>query len=822
MTNKIFKPKIIQRKRINNMLSQIFDVPIFFIAAPMGYGKTTSVKNFLEKNKEIQTIWFDTANEANDDIWMWHKFCNSIRSTDFQLSERLSVHGFPKNNMDTHEIIEIIRDEIEQKTVMVIDDWYDIKTIYINSLIKAIALEGIYNLHIVIISRNRPADEYIELELKHKCMIMWQTDITFTFDETVEFFDTNGLILAEKEKKEVYEYTGGWTSATYLALLQYYNRNTFDNIPKATELIKIAVYNKFDEITKQILLKLSTVENFTLEQAIYITGNKKSNDVIKYLLSNNCFIKYESKSKRYTLHSILKCALEEELLSSDIDLNKINATCGDWYSKNFEDIKAIEYYYKAKKFQRILDLMERNYTVDLTNLRQTIINSVFDELTMKEKINRPIAYLTYIFFYILYGDRITGKQLLYEVKAIYQADENLKDKNHVLGEIAFVESVLMFGNVKKMFQYHKKAYELFDGGTSKIANDKMPATFGSPHFLCLLHRNNGELKDMVAYFEREVHYFIHLSNGGATGANYLIAAEYFFETGDSKKGELFAYKALHKAKVKKQTSIIVCSLFLLMRICVNEDNRCEARNIFDGLIKEYENLNIPSFLNGVKIARGYIDGITGNLENIHKWIRERETFDLGVTVPVIGMSYIILGLAMILKGSYIELEIHGETMLEAYEPQNNIFGRIYAYIFDSIAKYNLYGLKQAKKSLLKAIDLSKDDHIVMCFVELAPHILPVLKDIQKDNIYAKILMPKCESFNEIYEKNYYNKEKIELTRRELEVIKLVDEGYKQSEISEKLNIALITVKKHIASVYFKLNVKNKTTALNILKEKGII
>src|SRR5471030_1377905 len=437
MTNRIFRPKIFHRKRINQILSQMFEVPLFFISASMGYGKTTSVKNFMEENKEIQSIWFDTANEENDDSWMWHKFCDSIRSTDFELSERLSTYGFPKNNMDSHEIIEIIRDGIEQKTIMVIDDWYDKKTIGINHLIRAIALEGIPNLHIVIISRNRPADEYIELELKQKCIIIWQDDIAFTFNKTVDFFVNNGIVLTEKEKKEVYEYTVGWTSATYLALLQYYNENTFDNIPKATELIKMAVYNKFDETTKQILLKLVSVENFTLEQAIYITENKKSIDVIKHLLSNNCFIIYYNKSMIYKLHFILKSFLKKELLLSDIYLNKINNTCGNWYSKNFEDIKAIEYYYKAKNFQRVLDLMESSNTGDLTNLRQRIINSVFDELSMEEKINRPIAYLTYIFFYVLYGDRIVGEKLLSEAKAIYEADESLKDKNQVLGEVAF-------------------------------------------------------------------------------------------------------------------------------------------------------------------------------------------------------------------------------------------------------------------------------------------------------------------------------------------------------------------------------------------------
>lgn len=228
-------------------------------------------------------------------------------------------------------------------------------------------------------------------------------------------------------------------------------------------MIKIAAYDKFDETTKEILLKLALVENFTLEQAIYITGNQKCRLIIKNLISNNCFIRYDSKSKLYTMHSILKSALQEELLYSNIDFNKVNNASGDWYSKNNEDIQAIKYYYKAKNFKRVLDLMERNYTIDLTSLWQRIINSVFDELNINEKINRPVAYLTYLFFYILYGNGVIARERLYEAKSIYEKDENLKDKNQVLGEIAFLESLLSMNDVEKMIEYHKKAYEFFNG-----------------------------------------------------------------------------------------------------------------------------------------------------------------------------------------------------------------------------------------------------------------------------------------------------------------------------------------------------------------------
>lgn len=812
-------PKILNRIRVNNILSEMFKVPLFFVSASMGYGKTTLVKNFLKKKKEIKVIYVD--NEENNDIWIWNKFCDSVKSINFKLSEKLRDYGVPENNNDACEIIELIRDELKQKTVLVIDDWRNPNS-HINYLIKNIVLEEIHDFHIVIVSRNKPSDEYIELELKQKCIIMNQEDIAFNFDETVEFFQINGVILNNKEKSAVYEYTGGWISGAYLALLQYCEEQTFDNIPKATELIKKTIYDKFDDITKEILLKLSIVENFTLEQAYYITENNNCNLLIKNLMLNNCFIKYDRKSKLYTFHSIFINALKEELEGSHINLHHLNNLTGDWYLQNNDYIKAIEYYYRARNFEVILDLVESTYLIELRNLSPKVINSVFQELPIKKKLMRPISYLNYIFFCILQGKAMLGAKLLYEAKAIYESDEKLENKNIILGEISVVESFLMFNDVKKMNEYHRKAYELFNGSTSKIANSKMPFTFGSPHILYLYHINKGKLKELVDDFETEIGYFVHISNGGGAGAEYLMKGEYFFETGDIENGELYAYKALYKGNLKKQTSIIICSLFLLMRIYINKNNKDEVKNNLNNLIKEYENFNIPNFLNLAEIARGYINGITGNLEEIPMWLRYIDLSKAPIALSDKSMGYIVSGLAMILNEEFVQLEVYSEMMIEAYLKNNNIFGILYGYIFQSISNYKIYGMVKAKETLLRAIELAENDNIIMCFVELAPYILPILKELKEKNKYVELLLPKCERFNEIYEESYSNKAKILLTARELEVIRLLAQGYKQCEISEKLNIALATVKKHISSVYFKTNAQNKTTALKKLKNMQII
>jgi LuxR family maltose regulon positive regulatory protein len=53
-----------------------------------------------------------------------------------------------------------------------------------------------------------------------------------------------------------------------------------------------------------------------------------------------------------------------------------------------------------------------------------------------------------------------------------------------------------------------------------------------------------------------------------------------------------------------------------------------------------------------------------------------------------------------------------------------------------------------------------------------------------------------------------------LSPRELEVLKLVAKGFSNREISERLFLALDTVKGHNHRIYGKLGVKNRTQAVN--------
>jgi LuxR family maltose regulon positive regulatory protein len=61
-----------------------------------------------------------------------------------------------------------------------------------------------------------------------------------------------------------------------------------------------------------------------------------------------------------------------------------------------------------------------------------------------------------------------------------------------------------------------------------------------------------------------------------------------------------------------------------------------------------------------------------------------------------------------------------------------------------------------------------------------------------------------------------------LSKRELEVLRLVAEGLSNREIAERLVISLSTVKGHTSNIYSKLAVKGRTQAVAKARVLGIL
>jgi NarL family two-component system response regulator LiaR len=65
-------------------------------------------------------------------------------------------------------------------------------------------------------------------------------------------------------------------------------------------------------------------------------------------------------------------------------------------------------------------------------------------------------------------------------------------------------------------------------------------------------------------------------------------------------------------------------------------------------------------------------------------------------------------------------------------------------------------------------------------------------------------------------------DKLNLSRRELEVLQLMAEGMSNQEIAERLFVSLSTIKTHSAQIFEKMEVKRRTQAIDMAKRLSII
>lgn len=65
-------------------------------------------------------------------------------------------------------------------------------------------------------------------------------------------------------------------------------------------------------------------------------------------------------------------------------------------------------------------------------------------------------------------------------------------------------------------------------------------------------------------------------------------------------------------------------------------------------------------------------------------------------------------------------------------------------------------------------------------------------------------------------------EKLNLSSREYEVLQLLSGGFSNADIAGKLYLSLSTVKTHVSNLYFKMDVKSRTQAIEKAKRLKII
>ncbi|MDQ7096473.1 LuxR C-terminal-related transcriptional regulator [Desulfosporosinus sp. PR] len=822
------KVRTLKRKRVYEILAELYDHPLTIVEAPMGFGKTTAVKDFFQ-SKKSSPLWitFQGAEEATS--LFWNKFADELGKLDESAALTLKSLGFPLDMPQIAKVLTVLNNmDLKEKTPLVIDDFHLSSDSNIAKFLLHLVAECVDNLHIVIITRDTTQLSFSELLAKGLCYVISQQYLKFSEQEVRSYCLMMTDTISEADVLKINEYTDGWISLIYLILLGLENGIPVGMNSSIDELVENVLFNILDEGIQNFLLKLSLMNDFTAKQALFVTQEEKTLEILRKLRKENAFVSYDEGRKTYKIHNVLLDFLRLKQHFAREELQALYKRLGEWHLADKDFKTAYACLYQAGAAEQILAHLNdpKNIRSSLSGFEGSI--QMFESLPLNLLNKYPLAYLQHILLMIFSGDeeRISAyTEKLENLKATYEQMENVDEayRNRIIAESLIIKKFTYFNKLEPTSDSNAKIIRLLNGQQSWIMRREDEFTFGSPHLLYIYFRDQGSFQELTKAVTDKFRAYVQFADGCGTGSDYLVAAEYALETGDWRHAELNSLKAIYKARTKTQTGIIICATFNLIRLYILQGKTSAGLELLRHLEEEVLVVNNPIYNTTLDICKGYLQACLLQPEIIPCWLQTGDMTEADFYYQGIAFNYIVHGKAVLLAKKYIELEVLAESLNEYFSLFSNQLGFIHQHIFEAVAKYQLYGLDEGIAALEDGLLKGRADGIIMPFIENAPHLMEMLSVMvsrgANDEYLQKIL-----HFAEKYKESLSNSpiSKVQLSQREIEVLSLAAEGLSRDAIAARLCVSMGTVKTHLQNIYQKLEVNGKVSAIKIAQMHGLI
>jgi LuxR family maltose regulon positive regulatory protein len=825
---------ILIRKRINQALELSNDYPLTIVSATMGYGKTTAVREYLKRRK-MRQAWVSLQGSGGSELIFWHKLTTAFAGLAPELSMQLAHLGFPFDGLQLVRALDLLRKGAVPELTLVIDDYHLIDgNKHVSDLIELLVQEEIAGLHIVLISRTRPQFNHLNLVAKGLCNYQDTPTLAFDLQEIKDYFELMGVAATPRTIEEIYKCTGGWIAAIYLVMLGLKRKIPVKGISSINQLVEDNLFVSLDNTTRETLLRLAVLECFTLPQAVTVLDDLRAPRIIGGLVEQNAFVEFDRDTGVYRFHHVLLDFLRQKQAISGMDLSPYYLRAGQWYIEHGEIIAAFDYYHRAGKIEELLERLNHPGNVDIAYLGYNLLQEIYWELPPNLCIKYPFPFLHIAGNFIISNEAemaAEGRAIVYRMRDYFSSDSVSPTvfRNRILGELEILMAFLAINDLHAITKHTRKASELLNGGVSCVIFRYNEFTFGIPQLLYIYYREAGQLKATVTMIKEN--YPPPVLDSCGAGCEYLAQAEYALETGDSANVEINAEKAIYKAKLKKQMSIILAANFTLMRFSLFQGNVTKAtqlllqtREMLQRQFAEMTPQNNAIYPVTLDLCEGYLYGCLKLPELIPEWLRSGELSAATLMLRGLGFPNIIYKKALLLAEKWVELEVLCESFKDDYAVFQNQLGLLFNSIYDAVAKEHLYGRQAGSAALLPALKAAQQDGVILPFVENADFILPLLDELDGtdglDSVWLGRLIQACQLYGESLKTA--PPETVFLTKREQQVLRLLSEGLTRREMAGRMLLSVASVKKYLESIYRKLDAGNKVIALRNGRKMNLI
>lgn len=811
----------LERTRLDTKMERIKEVPLTLITAPMGYGKSAIMWKYLQQNN-MQNVWISLGQSHVQEQLLWNHIAHDIAKISKVVSlQMLQITLSHDSNwgITQSQLLTTLRNESASKDFYIIlDDYQSCNGDKFNRFLTNLAYEDIPGIHIVIISRQTINLPLEELRLKGYCNVINQADLIMSPTEMKELFILNGMTLDDQQFQKVYAYTDGWVAAARLLWNDYMDTGNIQSFGSIQSLLKESLYMKLSSEEKQLLNPFTCFAELSVEELSAILNQTVTDSILQQLANKLGFFHYNGQNQKYVIHTLLHNIILEE---NDIISQELYYRNACYQEKQGQLIKAIEYYDKANRREEILNILDGEQRFEIMEQIPEFLLTFFKNCPdSQELIQHPYATLSYIYYLLISVDEellAEGIRFFSYIKGCYELLASVSDESrNLLGEFYFLAALNVFNDLEAAKKNLQTAWELRGGRASRIFF-KRPYSYGVPSTLSMYHKEPGMLKKEVDAEIGYSHEYMKLIFNTDTSLEKTITAEYALVVGEVTLAHERAIESLERALFRNQPCIIISSYLVLLRSIIFLGNRQDFEITMENCQKYMQSVNQSLSLISTEydLMCGYLYGVLDQLEKIPIWLRNRQFGDCNIIIRGSRNVCIAHGLYLCRKKNWTLLAANAEEMILSFTGIRHVFSEIYAYLFYSITFWYTNEPKKAVKYFLDCVNLAKPDKILMPFAELSEELLPIMELAKDEDSFIDDII----SFSNQWQKGiqaFKDKECKEaiFSPREQEVMELLVQGYRNSEIGAKMNIAQITVEKNLTNIYRKIGVTNRTSAVN--------
>lgn len=817
----------LDRIGIRNKISIIEEVPLLVVTAPMGYGKSTIVRDYLEKNVH-DYFWVALGQNTVNEEWFWNRIAQEIFNVNESLSNLMLQIGIPYSSdweMSESILLTAIHEFCEKHACyFVIDDYQSCNGDRINRFFTRLAYEDISGCHIILISRNHVNIPSMELQMKGYCAFLNYTDLVMSLAETEEFFRINEVLLDENQLHKVYEYTDGWIAVASLICLDYKKRGEISVYGSVNQLLKESVYMQLNADEKLLLYPFSCFSELSIEELSVVINRTVTTKDMERLWEKTGLIHFNQKNNKFSIHTLLHTIVEEERCGDRKDICRRYA---DLKKKTGEYITAIESYNQCDDYECIFEILDGDNRFEIIEQIPDLLGEIVRQYKYSKMLFcHPIGLFSYLYSMLLSADKKVlqnAEEIYTYVKIYFESKAEQTERNQeLLGELLILNAVIVFNDLEEANRNLEQAWILRKKKPSNIFAKRV-YSYGVPNSLYMYHREPGTLLKTV---EEEIFYsrqYMRLIYNSDSALNRLILAEYALEVGEVSKACEGVVDALNKAMFHKQICIVISSYMVLLRGLIflgKKQYFYETIKHCEAFMQEQEHSS-PMILAQYDMMIGHVYAVIGQLDKIPLWLRKRQLDNCNLIVRDSRSACIVYGLYLCRKRKWVSLAANAEEMMVSFAGTRHVFAEIYANLFFSIALWYKDEKQRAKKYFMKAYEMAVADKIIAPFIELGKECFPMWNVIKTEN---SVLLDKEDVCVEMYKgidafKNQEYK-KAMLTTRETELMELLVQGYRNSEIGKRMSIAQVTVEKNLTSIYRKIGVTNRIGAIRWYTESN--